>query len=99
MPRRTSIGPKFLSTRLISRKGIKLCLARSTHAALIALQQFVDKARLRNRDQHENDGDDGDRGKVEGIGSNDARLVEAVDHADDIHERGIFLQANEIIKE
>src|SRR6185503_7926205 len=69
------------------------------HAALIALDQFIDEARLRNRYQHENYRDDGDCGEVEGIGSNDAGLVEAVDNSDDVDESSVFLQTDEIIEE
>src|SRR6266542_4471087 len=95
-PRRTFNDPKRLWTSWISRKAIS---ARRSHARLIPLEQAIDKAGLRNGDEHEEDGDDRHRRQIEGVGGDHARLVEAIDDTNDLDECRILLQSDEIIEQ
>src|ERR1700740_492238 len=83
VPFRTSSGPKNFTTSWISRNSMMAPLARGPHAPLIAFKQLVHESCLGNGDDHENDRENSDCGQVEGVGCNDARLIEPINYADD----------------
>src|SRR5689334_19754829 len=96
MPRSTRTEPNSFSTFFISRKAMS---APCPGAGIVALDELVDEAGLRDGNQYKEDCHDGHGGKIEGIGSDDARLVEGVDDANHLHECRILLQADEIIEQ
>ena len=61
--------------------------------------QPVDEARLRDGDQHEQEGDRGHRGQVEVVAGDDLGLVEGVDGADHVDQGRVLLQRDEVVEQ
>src|SRR5215207_5126743 len=96
MPRSTRIDPNSFSTLFISRNAKS---APCPGTGIVTLNELVDKASLRNGNQHEEDCHDCDGREIESIGGNNTRLVEGVDDAYHLHKGCVLLQSDEIIEQ
>ena len=69
------------------------------HPLLVALHEVVDDDRERDRDDDVRDRHARDRREVEAVRRDDAGPVERVEQADEADERGVLLQADEVVEQ
>src|SRR3954452_13504830 len=73
--------------------------AARPRATLVALDHLVDETGLRDGDEDEEEGHRRHRGQVEVVAGDDLRLVEGVDGADDVDQRRVLLQRDEVVEQ